>query len=269
MSQSLANIVVHLVFSTKGRSQLLRDEECGQLRAYIASVLKNHDSPLIEINSVRAHIHILFVQSKNHAPARIVEQVKTASSTWIKTLDPWYSDFEWQTGYGEFSVSPMHVEAVREYIRTQAGAPRAGRFPDGVSEVLREERESTGRTVCVGLSLESFALFRPFRAGIFVNHDSRAFSPGCHRPGLQPEDIGRSVLLNYETTHCLLRGNTGVEGDLVPGLVDDRRTRAGGEWAVEGRGRHRVGGPNCEGPTAGHVAVCGERLHEAVQVRLV
>jgi REP element-mobilizing transposase RayT len=120
MSQSLAHIVVHLVFSTKGRRSLLREAERGQLHAYITGVLKNHDSPLIEINSVRDHIHILFVQSKNHAPAKIVEQVKTASSSWIKTLDPWYSDFAWQTGYGEFSVSPIHVDAVREYIRHQA-----------------------------------------------------------------------------------------------------------------------------------------------------
>jgi len=120
MSQSLANIVVHLVFSTKSRRQLLRNEERGELHAYITGVLKNHDSPLIEINSGRDHIHILFAQSKNHAPAKIVEQVKTASSTWIKTIDSWYSDFAWQTGYGEFSVSPIHVETVREYIRKQA-----------------------------------------------------------------------------------------------------------------------------------------------------
>ena len=118
MSQSLANIVVHLVFSTKDRRPLIRDEERGQLHAYITGILKNHDSPHLEINSVRDHI--LFVQSKNHAPAKIVEQVKTASSGWIKTRDPWYHDFAWQGGYGEFSVSPMHVEAVREYIRNQA-----------------------------------------------------------------------------------------------------------------------------------------------------
>src|SRR3954454_9918205 len=119
MSQSLAHIVVHLVFSTKSRRPLLRDEERSELHAYITGVLKNQNSPLIEINSVRDHIHILFAQSKNHAPAKIVEQVKTASSTWIKTLDPWYHDFTWQGGYGEFSVSPMHVEPVREYIRKQ------------------------------------------------------------------------------------------------------------------------------------------------------
>jgi REP element-mobilizing transposase RayT len=105
MSQSLANIVVHLVFSTKGRRQSLRDEERSQLHAYITGILKNHESPLIEINSVRDHIHILFAQSKNHAPAKIVEQVKSSSSTWIKQQHGWYADFAWQTGYGEFSVS--------------------------------------------------------------------------------------------------------------------------------------------------------------------
>jgi putative transposase len=119
MSQSLANIVVHLVFSTKSRRPLLRDEERNQLHAYITGVLKNHDSHLIEINSVRDHIHILFAQSKNHAPAKIIEQIKSSSSGWIKEEHKWYSDFAWQTGYGEFSVSPTHVEPVREYIRRQ------------------------------------------------------------------------------------------------------------------------------------------------------
>jgi REP element-mobilizing transposase RayT len=119
MSQSLSNIVVHLVFSTKGRRQLIRDEERGDLHAYITGILKNVDSPLIEINSVRDHIHILFAQSKNHAPAKIVEQVKSSSSCWIKEQHSSYIDFAWQAGYGEFSVSPMHIEAVREYIRNQ------------------------------------------------------------------------------------------------------------------------------------------------------
>ena len=51
MSQSLANIVVHLVFSTKGRRQLLRDEERDQLHAYITGILRKQVSPLIEISS--------------------------------------------------------------------------------------------------------------------------------------------------------------------------------------------------------------------------
>ena len=134
MSQSLANIVVHLVFSTKNRRPLIRDQERDEVHAYITGVLKNLDSHLIEINSVRDHIHILFAQSKNHAPARIVEQIKTASSVWIKTLDPCYHDFSWQGGYGEFSVSQIHVESVREYIR---GQPEHHKQEDFQSEYRR------------------------------------------------------------------------------------------------------------------------------------
>jgi putative transposase len=119
MSQSLANIVVHLVFSTKERRPLLRDAERNRLHAYIAGILENHRSPLIEVNSVQDHIHILFAQSKAHAPARVVEQVKASSSAWLKAQNTWYGDFAWQAGYGEFSVSPTHVQRIRHYIRRQ------------------------------------------------------------------------------------------------------------------------------------------------------
>jgi putative transposase len=143
VSQSLANIVVHLVFSTKDRRPLIRDEERGGLHAYIAGILKKLDSPLIEINSVRDHIHILFVQSKNHAPAKIVEQVKAFSSGWIKEQHLCYADFAWQNGYGEFSVSPMHVEAVREYVRKQPEHHRKENFQDE----FRRFCEKNGRPV--------------------------------------------------------------------------------------------------------------------------
>ena len=43
----------------------------------------------------------------------------TSSSGWIKEQHAWYAEFAWQTGYGEFSVTPIHVEAAREYIRSQ------------------------------------------------------------------------------------------------------------------------------------------------------
>ena len=98
---------------------MLRDAERGELHAYIAGILKNLDSPLIEINSVGDHVHILFVQSKNYAPAKVIEQVKSSSSGWIKGKGASYADFAWQGGYGEFSVSLSHVEVVRDYIRRQ------------------------------------------------------------------------------------------------------------------------------------------------------
>jgi putative transposase len=117
MSQSLVNSAVHLVFSTKDRRPFLRDREREQLHRYITGILKNKASPLIEMNSVGDHIHILYAQSKNHALAKIVEQVKSSSSAWIKEQGRTYLDFAWQAGYGVFSVSHSHVEVRRMAYR--------------------------------------------------------------------------------------------------------------------------------------------------------
>lgn len=130
MSQSLANVLVHLVFSTKERRPWLKDNGRGKLHAYILGILDNHDSPSIETNSVEDHIHILFNLSKNWALAKVIEQVKSASSSWLKEQGDSYSDFYWQRGYGAFSVSETHVESVREYIRSQAVHHRKLPFQD-------------------------------------------------------------------------------------------------------------------------------------------
>ena len=119
MSQSLVKNTVHLVFSTKDRRAILRHKEREELHSYITGLFRNKNSPLIEINSVGDHIHILYNQSKNIALAKVVEQVKTSSSVWLKEQHKAYGKFAWQAGYGAFSVSNSHVEAVRKYIRTQ------------------------------------------------------------------------------------------------------------------------------------------------------
>jgi REP element-mobilizing transposase RayT len=119
MSQSLVKNTIHLVFSTKDRQMFLRDKERGELHSYITGILRNRNSPLIEINSVGDHIHILYTQSKNVALAKVVDQVKASSSGWLKDQHRAYREFAWQAGYGAFSVSDSHVEAVRKYIRGQ------------------------------------------------------------------------------------------------------------------------------------------------------
>jgi putative transposase len=119
MAQSLSNIVVHLVFSTKDRQTWLRDAERDELHAYMTGIIRGQNSTMIEINSVEDHCHILFAQSKTHAPAKVIGEVKTHSSLWIKEKGSWYAGFHWQRGYGEFSVSPTHVDRVRLYIRRQ------------------------------------------------------------------------------------------------------------------------------------------------------
>jgi REP element-mobilizing transposase RayT len=104
MPQSLSKLYIHLVFSTKQREPLLLRPLRGRVHAYLATVLKNLDSPARKIGGMRDHVRILFRTSKNHALAGVMEAVKTSSSKWIKTQSPALRAFHWQNGYGGFSL---------------------------------------------------------------------------------------------------------------------------------------------------------------------
>ncbi len=119
MPQSLAKIYLHLVFSTKNRAPVLRDTVRDPLHRYAATVLSNLGCQPVLVNSVEDHIHLLFGLARTVPVSRVVEEVKTSSSKWLKTQPGMGGDFAWQSGYGVFSVSASRVEAVRDYIVKQ------------------------------------------------------------------------------------------------------------------------------------------------------
>jgi putative transposase len=138
MSQSLAKVLVHLVFSVKNRRPLLREHVHDELRAYLAGILRNHESPALEIGVVEDHVHILFRLSRNLAIATIVEQVKKSSSKWIKTQGPAFATFAWQNGYGAFSVSQSTASSTRRYIAAQREHHRRVSFQDEFRRFLEK-----------------------------------------------------------------------------------------------------------------------------------
>jgi REP element-mobilizing transposase RayT len=120
MSQSLSQTWVHIIFSTKNREQLLPDRQVREkLYGYLAGICKQMKSPALIIGGVSDHVHILCNQSKNVALKDLIRNLKQESSKWIKREWPDLNYFYWQQGYGAFSVSPTHLEAVRQYIETQ------------------------------------------------------------------------------------------------------------------------------------------------------
>lgn len=102
MPQSLAKNLVHLVFSTKNRTPWLTDGIRRELYAYMAGILNQWKSPAIVIGGVADHVHILFSLSKNHALAKVIEEVKKGASKWLKQQSIEFRNFHWQAGYGAF-----------------------------------------------------------------------------------------------------------------------------------------------------------------------
>ena len=119
MAQSLSKLYVHIVFHTKNNSAIIQKQEKKELYAYMASIIKDNQSIPILINGVEDHVHILCVLSKNIALAKLTEEIKRHSSRWIKSKGNQYSNFEWQGGYGGFSVSPSLHEKTKKYIENQ------------------------------------------------------------------------------------------------------------------------------------------------------
>ena len=130
MPQSLSRILVHLIFSTKNREPFLVPEIRTELYSYLAGVLREEECPALQVGGVADHVHLLFGLSRTRTVAQVVEQVKTSSSKWIKPRGQAFAGFHWQAGYGAFSVSPGHVEVLKEYIRNQEKHHRAESFQD-------------------------------------------------------------------------------------------------------------------------------------------
>ncbi len=130
MSQSLAKILVHLVYSTKHRKPWIPADTRDGLYAYQAGILERWDSPALAIGGVADHVHPLFSLSKNHPLMKIVEEVKKGSSKWMKADGPKNKDFHWQSGYAAFSVSPSNVIEVQRYIENQEEHHRRMTFQD-------------------------------------------------------------------------------------------------------------------------------------------
>ncbi len=120
MPQSLSNVLIHVVFSTKHRHPHLATPELrGTMAGYMVGILRNINCPSLIIGGTEDHMHILCNLHRTVSVAQLVEEVKTNSSIRIKEEGPGLRDFHWQNGYGAFSVSQSNVEQVKAYITSQ------------------------------------------------------------------------------------------------------------------------------------------------------
>lgn len=138
MPQSLAQILVHLVFSTKNRERILADDIRDELHGYIGGIVENQNGKLLKAGSIEDHIHLLIAHPRTCAPADLVQEIKTSSSKWLKAQGRAYLGFHWQSGYGMFSISPTHREALELYIAKQAEHHRKVTFQQEYRRLLKK-----------------------------------------------------------------------------------------------------------------------------------
>lgn len=107
---------VHLVFSTKDRAPVIREDIITDTHAYIGGVARTLGAIPLQVGGVADHVHILLGIKATHSIANLVQEIKKHSNSWVQER---VAGFTWQPGYGGYSVSPERVSGVIKYIQNQ------------------------------------------------------------------------------------------------------------------------------------------------------
>jgi putative transposase len=126
--QSLAKVLIHLIFSTKNREPIIQHEVRSALHAYVAGILQNLQCPSLQVGGTTDHVHALFSLARTRALAEVAEELKKSSSKWMKQRG--VPRFAWQAGYGAFSVGESQAREVLRYISAREEHHRKMTFQD-------------------------------------------------------------------------------------------------------------------------------------------
>ncbi|MGB8885796.1 MAG: IS200/IS605 family transposase [Candidatus Korobacteraceae bacterium] len=132
---TLASNLVHCVFSTKDRANLIADPE--RLWQYMSGIARAKQIPLVAIGGTPNHLHLLVALPPAIPLARVVQELKGNSSRWLRET---YPRFGWQQGYGAFGVSESRREAIIQYIASQEEHHRKWSFEQEFLTLLRNSK---------------------------------------------------------------------------------------------------------------------------------
>ena len=129
-------LLYHLIFSTKYRKRRIDNSFKEDLYRYIGGIIRGEKGSLVEIGGIEDHLHILAGFSPSIAVSDMLKRIKANSSKWINDQKKTLTRFEWQAGYGAFTVSQSQVSVVARYIRRQEEHHKTISFEDEFRTIL-------------------------------------------------------------------------------------------------------------------------------------
>jgi len=138
MAHSYVSILIHYTFSTKNRQKIITPELAERLWAYMGGIARQNKMKALAIGGIEDHAHSFLSLPSTLSIAKAIQLVKGASSTWVHQTFSQYQDFEWQEGYGAFSVSISHVKDTIDYINNQKEHHRKMTFQEEYLAMLKK-----------------------------------------------------------------------------------------------------------------------------------
>ena len=108
--------LVHVVFSTKERRNLISDSFSDRLWKYVGGIAKANGFKAIAVGDMPDHLHALLSLPAIMPISKAVQLIKGGSSKWMGDKGQW---FAWQEGCAAFSVSSSQLQHTVEYIHSQ------------------------------------------------------------------------------------------------------------------------------------------------------
>ena len=134
---SYTKLTYHVVFGTRYRRPTITEAIRDRLYEYIGGIIRAKNGHLIEIGGIADHVHILSNFPPTIAVSDMVRDVKANSAKRANELRVLHDRFEWQKGYGAFTVSSSQVDTVSRYIQNQEEHHRANSFEEEYVALLR------------------------------------------------------------------------------------------------------------------------------------
>lgn len=137
MSHTYSSLHVHIIFATKRREPTISPELQPLLWAYMNGIAKNLGVGVLAINGFDDHAHLaIILPPKDTDVSEFVKKIKANSSRWMSAEH--VKEFQWQDGFGAFSVSKAHTPALVKYIRNQREHHKKVSFAEEWTRILKK-----------------------------------------------------------------------------------------------------------------------------------
>ena len=135
---SFVSCLMHCVFATKERRPLIKPELQARLWPYLGGIARENKIKALMIGGVEDHVHVLLSLPSTLSVAKAMQLIKGNSSKWIHETFPEHQSFEWQEGYGAFSIGISGVDDTVKYIQNQPEHHRKMTFKEEVTVFLKK-----------------------------------------------------------------------------------------------------------------------------------
>ena len=130
MANTYTSLHYHLIFSTKNREHWIRPDIEQRIWEYLGGIARQNGMKALQIGGIEDHVHVVLAIPAPLALSKGLQLLKGASSKWIRETFPDLTTFQWQDGYGAFTVSKSHLPEVVDYVAQQREHHKHQTFQD-------------------------------------------------------------------------------------------------------------------------------------------